>query len=257
LQALCEMIARLHDRDGRVAIPGFYDRVRFPTARERDFLRRTGPANEQILRDAGIKSAWGDRSYTFYERLTMRPSLTINGISGGYAGAGSKGVIPSRAQAKLSFRLVAEQDPQEVETLFRAHIALITPPTVRSVVRFHGSSWPALIDRRHPALQAASRAFMNAFGRRPVLLRSGGSIPAVSIFQQALGIPTVLMGFGLPDDRIHAPNEKFPLPNFYRGIEASIWFLNGIAAALQSRDPLERTHRPTGTRPDLSSVRLR
>jgi acetylornithine deacetylase/succinyl-diaminopimelate desuccinylase-like protein len=194
LQALCEIIARLHDRGGRVAIPGFYDRVRLPTGWERDFLRRTGPDDERIFRAAAVKSGWGDNAYTLYERVAVRPSLTINGISGGYAGAGGKGVIPSRALAKLSFRLVAEQDPREMEALFRAHIARITPATVRSVVHFHGSSWPAVIDRRHPALRAASQAYKKAFGRRPILLRSGGSIPAVSIFQQTLGIPTVFDG---------------------------------------------------------------
>jgi len=235
LQALCEIVARLHDGGGRVAIPGFYDRVRLPTGRERDFLRKTGPGNEQILRTAAVKSGWGDNAYTLYERVALRPSLTINGISGGYAGAGGKGIIPSRAAAKLSFRLVAEQDPREMEALFRAQIARITPTTVRSVVHFYGSSWPAVIDRQHPALRAASRAYKKAFGRRPILLRSGGSIPAVSIFQQALGIPTVLMGFGLPGDRIHAPNERFHLSNFYRGIETSIWFLHGVTTALRSR----------------------
>jgi acetylornithine deacetylase/succinyl-diaminopimelate desuccinylase-like protein len=252
LQALCEIIARLHDRGGRVAIPGFYDRVRLPTGRERDFLRRTGPANERILRTAAVKSGWGDNAYTLYERVAVRPSLTINGISGGYAGPGGKGVIPSRALAKLSFRLVAGQDPREMEDLFRAHIARITPATVKSVVHFQGSSWPAVIDRRHPALRAASRAYQKAFGRRPMLLRSGGSIPAVSIFQRALGIPTVLMGFGLPGDRIHAPNERFHLSNFYRGIEASIWFLNEVTTALQSQGRGECVWLPDRNRQNFS-----
>jgi acetylornithine deacetylase/succinyl-diaminopimelate desuccinylase-like protein len=182
----------------------------------------------------------------------LRPSLTINGISGGYAGAGGKGIIPSRAAAKLSFRLVAEQDPEEMKALFRAHIARITPATVASVVHFHGSSWPAVVDRRHPALRAASLAYEKAFGRRPVLLRSGGSIPAVSIFQQALGIPTVLMGFGLPGDCIHAPNERFHLSNFYQGIETSIWFLNGVTRALRSRCGRERVRPSDRSRPEPS-----
>jgi acetylornithine deacetylase/succinyl-diaminopimelate desuccinylase-like protein len=239
LQALCEMIAQLHDRGGRVSIPGFYDRVGVPSKRERNRLRHTGRSNERILHDAAVPSGWGDRTFTTYERVTVRPSLTINGISGGYTGVGAKAVIPSRASAKLSFRLVAGQDPREVEALFRTHIARITPPTVKSVVHYQGSAWPAVVDRRHPALFAASSAYRKAFGRGPILTRSGGSIPAVSIFQQVLGIPTVLMGFGLPDDRIHAPNEKFHLSNFYRGIETSIWFLNEIRAALQNRGRVE------------------
>jgi acetylornithine deacetylase/succinyl-diaminopimelate desuccinylase-like protein len=252
LQVLCEIIAGLHDRGGRVAIPGFYDLVRQPTGRERDLLRKTGPGDEQILHTAAVTSGWGDNRYTFYERVAVRPSLTINGISGGYAGPGGKGVIPSRALAKLSFRLVAEQDPEEMKALFRAHIARITPATVASVVHFHGSSWPAVVDRRHPALRAASLAYEKAFGRRPVLLRSGGSIPAVSIFQQALGIPTVLMGFGLPGDCIHAPNERFHLSNFYQGIETSIWFLNGVTRALRSRCGRERVRPSDRSRPEPS-----
>jgi acetylornithine deacetylase/succinyl-diaminopimelate desuccinylase-like protein len=235
LQALCEMIARLHDCRGRVAIPDFYDRVRLPAEWEGNLVGYPGRSNQGILHDAGVKSDWGDKTYTVYERVTSRPALTINGISGGYAGPGVKGVIPSRALAKLSFRLVADQDPRKVEALFRNHIARITPPTVESAVHVQASVSPAIIDRRHPALFAASNAYKKAFGRRPILKRSGGSIPAVSILQEVLGISTVLMGFALPDDRIHAPNEKFYLPNFYRGIETSIWFLNEVGAALQNR----------------------
>ena len=225
LQALCEVVAQLHDRNGRVAIPGFYDRVRRYSEAERDYMRRNGPTNEQILRDAETETGWGERGYSLYERVAVRPSLTINGISGGYEGAGGKGVIPSRALAKLSFRLVPNQDPREIEVLFRRHIAGITPQTVRSIVRTNQSANPAVVGRRHPMLRSAAVAYRKAFGRTPVFTRMGGSLPVVSMFQSELAIPTVLMGFALPDDRVHAPNEKFHLPNFYRGIETSIWFL--------------------------------
>jgi acetylornithine deacetylase/succinyl-diaminopimelate desuccinylase-like protein len=199
--------------------------VRHWSKNERDYMQRNGPADRQILRDAETEAGWGERGYSLYERVTVRPSLTINGLSGGYEGVGGKAIIPSHALAKLSFRLVPDQDPHEIEMLFRRHIARITPSTVKSIVRTTQSAKPAVIDRRHPALSAAAFAYRKAFGANPVFLRSGGSIPVVSTFQRVLAIPTVLMGFALPDDRIHAPNEKFHLPNFYRGIETSIWFL--------------------------------
>jgi acetylornithine deacetylase/succinyl-diaminopimelate desuccinylase-like protein len=247
LQALCEIIAQLHDKNGRVAIPGFYDRVRRSTEREREYMQRSGPRDTQILQDAEAEAGWGERGYSLYERVTVRPSLTINGISGGYEGVGGKAVIPSRAVAKLSFRLVPNQDPQEIEILFRRHIARITPATVKSTVRTNQLAKPAVIDRRNPALGAAAVAYRKAFGRTPVFLRSGGSIPVVSTFQRVLAIPTVLMGFALPDDRIHAPNEKFHLPNLYKGIETCIWFMWEISRAAKgklSSTPYRRTINP-------------
>jgi acetylornithine deacetylase/succinyl-diaminopimelate desuccinylase-like protein len=229
LQALCEIVARLHDRGGRVAIPGFYDRVRRCSEAERDYMRRNGPSDEEILQDAGAETGWGERGFSLYERVTVRPSLSINGISGGYEGAGGKAVIPSRARAKLSFRLVPDQEPREIEILFRQHISRITPHTVRSVVRTNQAASPAVIDRSHPMLHSAAAAYRKAFGRAPTFSRIGGSLPVVSMLQDELGIPTVLMGFALPDDRLHAPNEKLYLPNFYKGIETSIWVLWEIA----------------------------
>jgi acetylornithine deacetylase/succinyl-diaminopimelate desuccinylase-like protein len=224
LQVLCEIIARLHTRNGRVAIPGFYDRVRRSTEIEREFMQRSGPSDRQILRDAEAEVGWGETGYSLYERVSVRPSLTINGISGGYEGVGGKAVIPSHALAKLSFRLVPEQDPREIEALFRQFIRRISPATVKVIVRTNQLANPAVIDRRHPALAAAALAYRKAFGKTPVFLRSGGSIPVVSTFQRVLAIPTVLMGFALPDDRIHAPNEKIHLLNFYKGIDTCIWF---------------------------------
>ena len=225
LQVLCEIIARLHAKNGRVAIPGFYDRVRRSTDIEREFMQRNGPSDRQILRNAEAETGWGETGYSLYERVTVRPSLTINGISGGYEGVGGKAVIPSRALAKLSFRLVPDQDPREIGALFRQFIRRISPATVKVIVRTNQLANPAVIDRRHPALAAAALAYRKAFGKTPVFLRSGGSIPVVSTFQRLLGIPTVLMGFALPDDRIHAPNEKFQVRNLYKGIETSVWFL--------------------------------
>jgi acetylornithine deacetylase/succinyl-diaminopimelate desuccinylase-like protein len=230
IQALGEIIASLHDRDGRVAIPGFYDSVEKITESERDYLRRTGPSDDQILRDAQATGGWGEQGFSLYERTTTRPALTINGIAGGYQGPGGKAVIPSRAIAKINFRLVPNQDPHEVEQLFRRHIASLTPPGVRATVRTNFKAKPARINHRHTSMRAASAAYEKGFGAAPVLLRSGGTIPVVSVFEEVLRIPTVLMGFALPDDRMHAPNEKFHLPNFYNGIATSITFLAEIGA---------------------------
>ncbi len=228
IQALCEMLAQLHDQQGRIVIAGFYDQVRTWSAAQRVHLRRTGPPSSQILSDAGITQGWGEQGYTAYERTTIRPALTVNGIQGGYQGAGGKGIIPAQASAKVSFRLVPDQDPEVVERLVRAHLARITPPTVRSRVQIYQKSRSVLLDPHHPAMQAAARAYLRGFGVAPVFLRSGGSIPIVNTLQNVLGIPTVLMGFALPDDGMHGPNEKFSLAHFYRGIATSIYFLAGL-----------------------------
>ena len=234
LQALSEIIARLHDPAGRVAIPGFYDSVRAGSEKERESMARNGPPDSRILRDARVERGWGEAGYSLYERTTLRPALTINGVTGGYQGPGVKSVIPARAVVKLSFRLVPDQDPTEIGKLLREHIARITPPTVKSEVRLLSGAKPAVVRRDHPAVRAAAIAYRKGFGARPVFLRSGGTIPVVDTFQRLLGIPTVLMGFALPDDRIHAPNEKFHLPNFYNGIATCIWFLAAVAARLNS-----------------------
>jgi acetylornithine deacetylase/succinyl-diaminopimelate desuccinylase-like protein len=231
LQALCEMIARLHDANARVAIPGFYDNVRRWDDKERDFMEATGPTDEQILRDAKLEHGWGESGFNLYERTTIRPALTVNGITGGHQGKGAKSIIPAKAVAKLSFRLVPDQDPKRVATLFREHIAHITPAAVRSSVRIFSPIEPALVNRSHPAVRAATLAYKKGFGASPVFVRSGGSIPVVNTFQKILKIPAVLMGFGLPDDHIHGPNEKLHLPNFYNAIATSIWYL-AIASKL-------------------------
>jgi acetylornithine deacetylase/succinyl-diaminopimelate desuccinylase-like protein len=222
LQALSEI---LHNGNGRVAIPGFYDRVLQWSDAERAYMARVDPTDAEILRDAGADMGWGERGYTLHERIAIRPALTINGITGGYQGPGSKGVIPARASAKLSFRLVPDQDAREIDAEFRRHIASITPSAVRSEVSTSMVAKPVLVNRNHPAMRAAAIAYRKGFGAAPVFLRSGGTIPVVNTFQDRLSISTVLMGFALPDHRMHAPNEKFHLPNFFNGVATSIWFL--------------------------------
>lgn len=230
LQALCEMIAHMHDTNGRIAIPGFYDRVRRLSQTERADMRQAGPIDQQFLKESQAEEGWGETGFTLYERSTLRPTLTVNGIRGGYQGPGSKAIIPAHATAKISFRLVPDQDPQEIEQLFRRYIARITPSTVGSVVRTDFMAKPAIVDRSHTAMRAALFAYRQAFGVEPVFLASGGTIPVVNAFQELLGTPTILMGFALPDDRMHAPNEKFHLPNFYKGITTSVWFLAQVGA---------------------------
>ena len=229
LQALCEIVARLHDDEGKVTIAGFYDRVRQWGRSERSLMASMGPSDPQILRDAQTRTAWGERGYSLYERTTIRPALTINGIAAGYQGPGPKAVIPARAVAKLNFRLVPDQKPHEIDQLFRQHVARLTPGTVRASVRTGFTARPALIRRDHPALQAAAVAYRAGFGAPPVFLRSGGTIPVISTLKETLGITTVLMGFALPDDRMHAPNEKFNLPNFDHAIATCIHFLQEVA----------------------------
>lgn len=232
LQALCEIVARLHEREGRVAIPGFYGRVREWPANEREYMARSGPSADQIRGDAGVEGLWGEPAYSPYERLTIRPALTVNGITGGYQGPGAKGVIPSRASVKLNFRLVPDQTPEEVDRLLRRHLQSAVPGKVRCRITTLMVARPVVLPRQHPALRAAATAYTWAFGAEPVFLRSGGSIPVVSTFQTELGIPTVLMGFALPDDRLHAPNEKFHLPVFFRGVETSARFLEEAGKTL-------------------------
>jgi acetylornithine deacetylase/succinyl-diaminopimelate desuccinylase-like protein len=235
IQVLAEILARLHDRQGRIAIPGFYDTVRRWSTSERAQMAQQGPSDEQLLRDAGVQHGWGEAGYSLYERTTIRPALTINGIRGGYQGPGGKGIIPARASAKLSFRLVPDQEPAVIECLVRRHLAQITPPTVRATLHAYQRTQPVLIARNHPAMQAAAVAYHRGFGASPVFVRSGGSIPVVNTLQTLLGIPTVLMGFALPDDGMHGPNEKFELAQFERGIATSIHYLHQMALQVPAK----------------------
>ena len=243
LQVLCELIAGLHDSKGRITIPGFYDRVRRWSKAERDYMAKVGPADADLLRNAKAPRGWGETGYTAYECTTIRPSLSINGIIGGYQKEGAKAIIPSRAIAKLNFRLVPHQTPQEIDQLFREHVKRSTPPTVQVTVRTLVSAHPALINRNHPVMRAAATAYRKGFDADPVFLRSGGTIPVVNMLQESLDVPVVLMGFALPNDHMHGPNEKFHLSNFFKGIDTSIWFLNQIGEQAVSSHGLDLEER--------------
>jgi acetylornithine deacetylase/succinyl-diaminopimelate desuccinylase-like protein len=225
LQALSDIMFGLHDREGRVAIPGFYDRVRELKPSERQTIRIYGKSDQQILDDLDLSIGWGESSYSLYERMTIRPALTINGLAGGYTGPGSKAVIPSLALARFSIRLVPDQDPTEVAQLLQHHIQTLTHPAVCSHLKITGGVRPVLLPRNHPVIAAALKAIKKTWGVPPFFVRSGGTIRLVEQLHRKLGIPIVLLGFGLHDDNIHAPNEKISLPNVFQGIETIIQFL--------------------------------
>ncbi|MBS1253354.1 MAG: Succinyl-diaminopimelate desuccinylase [Anaerolineales bacterium] len=227
--ALAGIIAGLKDSDGRITVPGFYDNVRLD-AEERETLAKVPFDEGGFRREVGVEKLWGEATYTTLERITGRPTLDVNGIWGGFTGEGAKTVIPSRAAAKISMRLVPDQDPERVIRIFSEYVEELAPPEVQVEVRTHAGAVPVLVDRDTPAIEAAMTAYERGFGRAPAFTREGGTIPVVGMFAAKLGIPTVLMGFGLPDDRLHSPNEKFNIDNFYKGIHTSIYFLNALAA---------------------------
>jgi len=218
---LAQMIAQLKDRGGRVRIPGFYDDVRAIEEVEREAWARL-PFNEKKYRkDFGIPKVFGETGYSTLERTWARPTLEINGLLSGFTGEGAKTVLPAVAMAKISMRLVPNQDPVKIADLFEAYVREIAPKTVQlKITRMQGGkAWMTSFDNRF--VQAASRAIEKGFGRAPVFTREGGSIPVVSTFQDELGVPSVLFGVGLPDENAHAPNEKLDLSNFHNGIIAS------------------------------------
>jgi acetylornithine deacetylase/succinyl-diaminopimelate desuccinylase-like protein len=235
LEALAAILGSFHDAAGRVSVAGFYDDVRPVGAAERAEMARFGPSEDAVRASARAPAIVGEPGFTAYERTTIRPSLSVNGVVGGYTGAGSKAVIPHSAHAKVACRLVHDQDPAKIEALLRSHVASRTPRGVRVAVTRGMAVRPVVVDRAHPAMRAAAIAYERGFGAPPVFLRSGGSVPVVGLLQELLGIPTVPMGFGLPDDDIHGPNERMHLPTFARAIATSIWFMAQLGAAAPRR----------------------
>ncbi|HEY8476053.1 MAG TPA: dipeptidase [Chloroflexota bacterium] len=230
IQVLCELIARVKDEKGRVAIPGFYDDVRPLTAQERAEFARLPFDEEAYRRDLGVVQLAGEEGYTTLERVWARPSFDPNGIWGGFTGEGSKTVLPSRAAAKVSFRLVPDQDPNRVADLFETYLHRLCPPSVSlSIKRMHVGK-PVLTPLDHPAVQAASRALERGFQRRPVFIREGGSIPVVATLQDVLKLPTLLVGVASPDAHIHAPNERLELENLWGGIRSVYYLWQELAA---------------------------
>jgi acetylornithine deacetylase/succinyl-diaminopimelate desuccinylase-like protein len=234
MEALCGMIDRLHEPTGRIAIPGFYDDVRPCSPDERKFMAQNGPSNTELLRDMEARFGWGEPGFSLYERTTIRPALTVNGIAGGYEGAGPKSVLPARAAAKLDLRLVPDQEPDKIARLVQNYFAQITPPTVQSRLLIGASAEPVVVNRNHPVLGATARAYIAGFGVKPVFRRLGGTIPIVHILADALNIPVAMMGFATPRSRIHAADERLYLPDFFKGIDTSIHFLAELGANRQT-----------------------
>jgi acetylornithine deacetylase/succinyl-diaminopimelate desuccinylase-like protein len=230
LAGLTRILSQLVSADYRVQIPGFYDDVEPPSAEERASWAAL-PFSEEEFRcdDVRAPALVGEAGYGVLERRWARPTLEIHGFIGGFQGEGAKTVIPAKASVKVSMRLVPRQDPQKILAAFKAEIDRLTPPGLRVGVRVLSSGDPMLMPPSHPYIQAAARALTETFGGSTVFIRGGGSIPIVARFQDSLKVPAVLMGFGLPDDRLHSPNEKFYLPNFYDGIRAvaRFWDLLG------------------------------
>ncbi|HEX2172142.1 MAG TPA: dipeptidase [Dehalococcoidia bacterium] len=208
--ALAEIIAKLHDDQGRVTIPGFYDRVRPIAPAEREALAKLPFDEAEFLRTVGAPGLVGEAGFSTLERLWARPTLDVNGIWGGFSGEGTKTIIPATAAAKISMRLVADQDPEEIARLFEEYVPTLAPPGVTVTVRRHHGGRPFIAPVEHPAFQAADRALERAFGRAPVYIREGGSIPFVAEIADVLQRPCLLVGFGLPDENSHAPNELSP-----------------------------------------------
>jgi acetylornithine deacetylase/succinyl-diaminopimelate desuccinylase-like protein len=228
-EVLARMLARLHDARGRVAIPGFYEQVAPIGNPERAYLAESGPSDAEILTTASARRAAGEAGYTSYERTTIRPALTVSGLASGYAGRGAMTIVPGRAIAKLNVRLVPHQDPRHVDKLIRRFVATAVDPTATTIVHTLASAPPILVDIHHPAVRAATSAYTRTFHSYPVFLRSGGTIPIVATLQERLGLPVVLMGFALPDDGMHGPNEKVHIPTFRRSVATSIRFLAEVA----------------------------
>jgi acetylornithine deacetylase/succinyl-diaminopimelate desuccinylase-like protein len=228
--AIARIVAGLKDKKGRIRVPGFYAPVRPPDAAEHAAWARLPFSESQYLDDLGTTAAPGEEGQPLLDRLWARPTLDVHGIAGGFVGEGLKTVIPSQATAKVSMRLVPDQRPDRMFRRFERLVARLAPAGVTVNVRQLASAPPVVVSPDVPAIRAAARALEATFGVPPVYTRSGGSIPVVAGFSQVLRIPTVLMGFGLPDDNLHAPNEKFALANFYRGIDASIRFLHEFGA---------------------------
>ena len=227
--ALARIIAGLHDPEGRVTIPGFYDAVRDLSDREREEIRAL-PYDEEVLREeVGSPELGGESGFGALERVWARPTLDVNGLLSGYTGEGAKTVLPARAMAKISMRLVPDQDYREVERLFADHVRALAPAGVTVEVQALHGGQPWRADPTEPVFEAAARALEKAFGRPPVFVREGGSIPIVHAFQQTLRAPVALLGFGLPGENAHAPNEWFSLDNYHRGTEAIALLFDELA----------------------------
>ncbi len=221
---LSKMIASLHDENNHITVQGFYDKVVALTDAERVALNKAPFDLKEYTDELGIEEDWGEKGYTALERTGVRPTLELNGMWGGYIGEGAKTVLPSKANAKISMRLVPNQNSHEIAELFTAHFNKIAPNCVKVTVTEHHGGEPVVTPTDSIAYKAAEKAIATTFGKDPIPTRGGGSIPIIALFEKTLGLKTVLMGFGLDNDNIHSPNEKFDVANYYKGIETIPYF---------------------------------
>ena len=221
---LCQMISSLHDENNHITIPGFYDDVIVVSDADRTEMAKAPFSLDAYKKDLNIDDVWGEKGYSTVERTSIRPTLEVNGIWGGYIGEGSKTVLPSKANAKISMRLVPGQNSHKISDLFKAHFEKIAPASVKVKVTPHHGGEPVLTPTDSIEFQAASKAMFQTFGKNPIPTRGGGSIPIIALFEAELGIKSLLMGFGLDSDALHSPNEKYGLFNYYKGIETIPYF---------------------------------
>ena len=224
INILCKMIASLHDENNHITIPAFYDKVEKLSDADRTALNNAPFDLNEYKNELGVADVWGEKGYTTLERTGTRPTLDVNGIWGGYTGEGAKTVLPSKAFAKISMRLVPHQSSDEIAAIFQQHFEGIAPASVQVKVTAHHGGEPVVTPTDSKAYQAASKAIQTTFGKDPIPTRGGGSIPIIALFERVLGLKTVLMGFGLDNDNIHSPNEKYDVANYFKGIETIPYF---------------------------------
>ena len=227
--ALAQIVARLFNDDNTIAVPGFYDDVAPLTDEERAMVEKTAISETEFKEATGVPAVWGDQNFTIKERVSARPTLDVNGLWSGYSGPGPKTIIPAVAGAKISSRLVGNQDPDKIYDLIKRYIELIAPPTVTVEVRLITTGLPALIPFDLPEMQAAASAYARGWGYEPIFTRGGGSIPIVADIADLMKIPVVLMGYGLDSDGLHSPNENYTIEMFHRGIETAIVYMDELA----------------------------
>jgi acetylornithine deacetylase/succinyl-diaminopimelate desuccinylase-like protein len=221
---LAKMIAALHDENNHITIPGFYDDVAEPTKEERELLAKIPFDEEAYKQELGVKELWGEKGFTTIERTGIRPTIELNGIWGGYTGEGAKTVLPSKAFAKISARLVPNQSSEKITKLLIDYFKNNAPASVTVKAELHHGGEPYVTPIDHPGYQAAAKAIRETFGKDPIPVRGGGSIPICTVLEKELGVKIVFMGFGLDSDNLHSPNEKFNLENYYKGIETLPYF---------------------------------
>ncbi|WP_456458356.1 dipeptidase [Reichenbachiella sp.] len=229
INTLCDMISSLIDEKGHITIPGFYDKVLELTQAEREAMAKAPFDLEEYKKELDIADVKGEEGFTTLERIGIRPTLDVNGIWGGYTGEGAKTVLPSKAYAKISTRLVPNQNSDEITELVKNHIESIAPAHVKVKVTPHHGGEAAVIPTDSDGFRAASKAFVQAWGKEPIPMRDGGSIPIVALFQDVLGLDSVMLGFGLDEDAIHSPNESYGVFNYMKGIETITWFYKYFA----------------------------